>query len=277
VRVAALVTLTVILNLQRLEDDEEGDDMKKITMALLILIVLVSTMAVVTAAGPKPRSEWRIFGNDKTNSTDHFLGTTDNQPLVIKTNNTTAMTISTGQDVAFENHIDVDGDISVSGAVDGVDVSAHAVEVDAHHSRYTDAEAAATGHERYTDAEAEAAVDIAAHTADMDAHHTRYTDAEAAAAGHIRYTDAEAVAAGHDRYTDVEAVASMGTKEDSNPLNHDRYIADPEPNVLICRGCRLGGEHLTSADLSGAILTGARVGSATGADFSGADLRFAYL
>jgi len=51
------------------------------------------------------------------------------------------------------------------------------------------------------------------------------------------YTDDDAVAAmgtkddanplNHDRFTDPEAVAAMGTKDDANPLNHDKYeLAD---------------------------------------------------
>ena len=112
---------------------------------------------------------------------------------------------------------------------------------DAHHARYTDAEAitAASGalnhHARYTDSEASGiavqvvTTGILEHANISDAHHSRYTDAEAisAASGalehHVRYSDAEASGiavqvvttgilehtnisdAHHTRYTDAEA------------------------------------------------------------------------
>ncbi len=119
-------------------------------------------------------------------------------------------------------------------------IAIHAAISDAHHARYTDAEAIAASsgaldhHVRYTDAEASGVAvqvvttGIAIHSADSSAHHARYTDAEAIAASsgaldhHLRYTDAEAsgvavivVTSGianhaaisdahHARYTDAE-------------------------------------------------------------------------
>lgn len=81
------------------------------------------------------------------------------------------------------------------------------------------------------------------HAVNVSAHHVRYSDAEAVAAmgvtgnlntlRHNRYNDGEAQAAmgvkanynpfNHDRYADSEAVTAMGAKADANPLNHDRY------------------------------------------------------
>ncbi len=96
----------------------------------------------------------------------------------------------------------------IQSEIDG-DISTHAGDVDAHHTRYTDGEAvAAMGtkgdsnplhHDRYTDTEAQSVADtqIATHAGDVDAHHSRYTDGE--------------------------AVTAMGTKDDANPLHHDRY------------------------------------------------------
>ena len=113
--------------------------------------------------------------------------------------------------------VDVTGDITATGTVDGVDVSVHAVDVDAHHAKYTDIEARAAvvsdaiygpgwdsvatyapsknavydriqSHEGDDDAHhdvweaAEDAAAIAAHAGDDDAHHAKYTDAEAKAA-----------------------------------------------------------------------------------------------
>lgn len=44
--------------------------------------------------GPDP-TDWRLTGNAGTNSTTNFLGTTDNQPLIFRTNNTERMRVLT--------------------------------------------------------------------------------------------------------------------------------------------------------------------------------------
>lgn len=47
---------------------------------------------------------WSVFGNQGTNTTDHFLGTTDNVPIRIKTNNSDRFEVSTdGRLLAFAN------------------------------------------------------------------------------------------------------------------------------------------------------------------------------
>jgi|694.fasta_scaffold02820_15 hypothetical protein len=47
---------------------------------------------------------WSVFGNQGTNTTDNFLGTTDNVPIRIKTNNSDSFEISTdGRLLAFNN------------------------------------------------------------------------------------------------------------------------------------------------------------------------------
>ncbi|STD09964.1 Uncharacterised protein [Chryseobacterium carnipullorum] len=52
---------------------------------LLVVALLTSTFTFAQS--------WNLTGNSGTNSSNNFLGTTDNQPLVLKTNNTEAMRI----------------------------------------------------------------------------------------------------------------------------------------------------------------------------------------
>lgn len=52
---------------------------------LLVLAMLASTFTFAQS--------WNVTGNSGTNPSNNFLGTTDNQPLVLKTNNTDAMRI----------------------------------------------------------------------------------------------------------------------------------------------------------------------------------------
>ena len=119
-------------------------------------------------------------------------------------------------------------------------LAAHAADPDAHHTRYTDAEASGIAVQVAT-------TGIANHAAISDAHHTRYTDAEAIAASsgaldhHLRYTDAEASGiavqvttsgianhtaisdAHHSRYTDAEAISAS-----SGALDHHLRYTDAE-------------------------------------------------
>jgi hypothetical protein len=46
-------------------------------------------------------ADWRLTGNSGTNPATNFLGTTDNQPLVIRTNNTERMRVTTGGSVGI--------------------------------------------------------------------------------------------------------------------------------------------------------------------------------
>jgi len=166
------------------------------------------------------------------------------------------------------------------------DLTAHAADEDAHHTKYTDAEAKAAAvqagaitdgvtkaptHDAVYDVKvtaeaaqtaAEVDADIAAHAADEDSHHARYTDAE--------------------------AVAAMGAKDDSNPLHHDRpdmsaYVAnalfnantiliatsDDTPTALSIAASRIVGRKSTGGivALTGAELMAILSGQA-GADFS---------
>jgi hypothetical protein len=154
-------------------------------------------------------------------------------------------------------------DLTSSGSL-----AAHTGDPDAHHTRYTDAEASGvavlvvtTGiaehtaitdahHSRYTNAEASGiavlvvTTGIAEHTAISDAHHTRYTDAEASGvavlvvttgiAEHAAISDAH-----HARYTDSEAsgvavlVVTSGIAEHTaiSGAHHDRYTDAEAANV----------------------------------------------
>src|SRR5690349_18577120 len=46
---------------------------------------------------------WELTGNVGTNPSNNFLGTTDNQPLVIKTNGTEAIRVTTDEKVGIGN------------------------------------------------------------------------------------------------------------------------------------------------------------------------------
>jgi hypothetical protein len=66
-------------------------------------------------------SAWSLSGNSGTNPTTHFVGTTDNQPLVIKSNNVAAMHIySDAVGIGTVNpqaKLDVNGGIKVNGGI----------------------------------------------------------------------------------------------------------------------------------------------------------------
>jgi hypothetical protein len=47
------------------------------------------------------QNDWSILGNSATNSAINFLGTTDAQPLIFKTNNTEAMRITTSGNIGM--------------------------------------------------------------------------------------------------------------------------------------------------------------------------------
>jgi hypothetical protein len=70
-------------------------------VTLVTLAWSVAGAGAVLADGPNQavlsgKNFWRVFGNGGTNPGLHFLGTTDHQDLVIKTNGTEAMRISAG-------------------------------------------------------------------------------------------------------------------------------------------------------------------------------------
>ncbi len=72
-------------------------------------------------------SFWSLTGNTGTNSATNFLGTTDAQDLVVRTNNSTAITVDgTTQDVSIASNAVVDGNTTL-----GDDATADAVTVNA--------------------------------------------------------------------------------------------------------------------------------------------------
>lgn len=124
------------------------------------------------------------------NNLDGHMTITVNQNLAISDNGSDTITI-TGPDVSdFVTTSELDTAVNtISGTLSSEidsDIAAHAADPDAHHARYTDAEAVSA-----TDAaraslsgtlSAEIDSDITTHTSDPDAHHARYTDAEAVTA-----------------------------------------------------------------------------------------------
>jgi len=154
-------------------------------------------------------------------------------------------------------------------------LAAHAANPNAHHTRYTDAEASGVAVQVAT-------TGIANHAAIPDAHHSRYTDAEAIAASsgaldhHFRYTDAEAsgvavqvVTSGianhtaisdahHARYTDAEAsgVASglIAIHTADSGAHHDRYT-DAEAAAVAAQVLATGVLDVAIIQESGIELT----------------------
>ena len=83
--------------------------------------------------------------------------------------------------------VDDDGNLTLPGTVDGIDIAAHDADGSAHHVKYLDADAVsamgvkgdgnALHHDRYDDAEAVSAMGVKGDANDL--HHDRFTDAEA--------------------------------------------------------------------------------------------------
>lgn len=61
----------------------------------------LALLAVLAGLFVNAQSSWSLTGNSGTNPTSHFLGTTDNQDLVFKTNNIERIRINTGGNIAF--------------------------------------------------------------------------------------------------------------------------------------------------------------------------------
>lgn len=96
---------------------------KTLLFTSITLLALSLCVAVVTAQGPQLLGDsgqelanddaylpvvmrnfgtyWSLFGNAGTNPVTHFLGTTDNQPLIIKTNGAEAMRVDTTGNVGI--------------------------------------------------------------------------------------------------------------------------------------------------------------------------------
>ncbi len=91
------------------------------------------------AKPPKLKKTWETEGNALTDPNIHFLGTTDSQPLVIRTDSVEVMRIDVAGNLGIGTatpgeKLDVNGSIAVSGTVDGVDISVHAADDTAHHT-----------------------------------------------------------------------------------------------------------------------------------------------
>ena len=114
--------------------------MSKTPMVFLGIILLVLALSVssqgqtVDAAKPEPRpktsNNWALMGNPGTDPSINFIGTADPQPVIFKSNAIEVMRLTPG------GTLHVTGDITVSGTVDGVDLSGLAGL-----TNYTDAQA----------------------------------------------------------------------------------------------------------------------------------------
>lgn len=174
--------------------------------------------------------------NDETGAggTVDDLNAVTGSVLITGTQNTTTQTVGqtitiTGPDLtSFATSSEV---TSVSGHLSteiDTDIATHAADVDAHHAKYTDAEAiSATESARFTMSgtlSTEIDSDVSTHAAISDAHHSRYTDSEAVSA--LEPTTSALAASGvatdathsahaadadahHAKYTDAEAVTAL--------------------------------------------------------------------
>lgn len=74
-----------------------------------------------------PKPGWLLKGNSGIDPSANFLGTTDAQPIVIKTNNTEAMRIGSNGNVGIGTttpsaKLEVSGDAVITGVINGIDV-----------------------------------------------------------------------------------------------------------------------------------------------------------
>ena len=69
--------------------------------ALLLPIGLVVAVMLFAAAAPQGSPFWRLSGNAGTDASIDFLGTTDAQDLVVKTNGTEALRVTSGGHVGI--------------------------------------------------------------------------------------------------------------------------------------------------------------------------------
>lgn len=84
--------------------------LKLVLIAAIVMVVLVSSVAAVSGKGGDGFKFFRLGGNSGTDPAADYLGTTDNQPLVIKTNGMEAIRVAADGNVGFT------GDVGVTGS-----------------------------------------------------------------------------------------------------------------------------------------------------------------
>ncbi len=65
-----------------------------------IVIVVIFSIATLAPGGSSPRL-WFITGNSGTDPSTNFIGTTDEQPLIVRTNDTKVARFKADGNVAF--------------------------------------------------------------------------------------------------------------------------------------------------------------------------------
>ena len=100
-------------------------------MRLFILIAILIVGALLTGAKPpSPPVPWFTAGNSGTNVATNTLGTTDNQPRIIKTNSIERMRIDTAGNVDISGHIKENGSDLLSNDINGNATTATALAID---------------------------------------------------------------------------------------------------------------------------------------------------
>jgi hypothetical protein len=85
-----------------------------LAVSLATILVVGPTFAAFAGAAPPTTSFWSLAGNAGTTAAT-FLGTTDNKPLVLKTNNTTAMTVGADQNITANGSLNAAGGLKENG------------------------------------------------------------------------------------------------------------------------------------------------------------------
>src|SRR5437667_9859281 len=87
-------------------------------LALVVLVVLGLAGILLTGASTQSgvaASVWSLKGNRGTDPGADFLGTSDNQPLIVKTNSAPVLTLGSEGPVEVHKALIVHGDENVTG------------------------------------------------------------------------------------------------------------------------------------------------------------------
>lgn len=78
--------------------------------------VWVSMLYINVDGGSSSGVFWSLLGNDSVDATKHFLGTTNAQPLIFKTDSVTRMTLTPTGEILVEGNTSITGQLDLTGA-----------------------------------------------------------------------------------------------------------------------------------------------------------------